>query len=509
MENRFIDDKGDYLMNISQILLDTAEKVPNHPAIVFRNESITFGEVAEKVKEKAVGLRKYGISNSSHVALMMGNKPEYAVAYFALLSLGATVIPLNPLFKENEISYILNDSEAAALIVDEIGLAEVQKARDTLSTVKMIISLQQTDSYIPWDEVRGEAADFFLETKNQEDNAQIIYTSGTTGKPKGALITHGNLEWMTETCIKMTEITNEDRVLVVLPLFHAYAKLQGLLQCVLTGCTIYLEERFIPDAILQKIADNKITVFLGVPTMYTMFLSLPKINELDFSHLRIAGCGGASLPMEIMEKVNVAMGVELGEGYGQTESTVMISCFPPNTEKQYGSVGLPLPGIELKIIDPNGQEVPVGEVGEIIFRGPNAMKGYYKKEEETNDTLRDGWVYTGDLARRDERGFLYIVDRKKDMIIRGGYNVYPREVEEVLYTHPDIVECAVIGESDPVFGEEVAAYIVTKSNRTPEEITLFCKQHLVHYKVPKKIYFLSELPKTATGKILKSPLKNK
>ncbi len=496
-------------MNISQILLNSAEKVPKHPAIVFRNESISYSVLAERVKEKAVGLRKYGITNGSHVGIMAGNKPEYAVAYFALLSLGATVVPINPLFKENELSYILNDSEATALIVDEIGLGEVQKAKAALSTVKMIISLQQTDSFIPWNDVSGDPADFFLESKSIEENAQIIYTSGTTGKPKGALITHGNLEWMTETCVKMTEITGEDRVLVVLPLFHAYAKLQGLLQCVFQGCTIYLEERFLPDPILQKLADEKITVFLGVPTMYTMFINLPKIYELDFSHLRLAGCGGASLPMEILEKVNAAMGVELGEGYGLTESTVMISCFPPNSERQYGSVGLPLPGIDLKVIDPNGREVPVGEVGEIIFRGPNAMKGYYKKAEETRDAIKAGWVYTGDLARRDERGYLYIVDRKKDMIIRGGYNVYPREVEEVLYTHPDIVECAVIGESDPIFGEEVAAYIVVKSSITPEEITRFCKVHLVHYKVPKKIYFLSELPKNATGKILKAPLKNK
>jgi long-chain acyl-CoA synthetase len=496
-------------VNIGQILLNSSEKVPNHPAIVFRNERISYRVLAEKVKEKAVGLRRYGIKNGSHVGIMIGNKPEYAVAYFALLSLGATVVPINPLFKEKEISYILNDSEATALIVDEIGLGEVQKAKDALSTVKMIISLQQADSCIPWKDVSGEPADFFLEPKSKEEHAQIIYTSGTTGKPKGALITHGNLEWMTETCVKMTEITGEDRVLVVLPLFHAYAKLQGLLQCVLQGCTIYLEERFIPDVILQKLADDKITVFLGVPTMYTMFISLPKIHELDFSYLRLAGCGGASLPLEILEKVNVAMGVELGEGYGQTESTVMISCFPPNSEKQYGSVGLPLPGIDLKIIDPNGREVPIGEVGEIIFRGPNAMIGYYKKEEDTLDAIKDGWVYTGDLARRDERGYLYIVDRKKDMIIHGGYNVYPREVEEVLYTHPEIVECAVIGESDPIFGEEVAAYIVTKTTITGEEISLFCKQNLVHYKVPRKIYFLPELPKNATGKILKSPLKNK
>jgi long-chain acyl-CoA synthetase len=501
--------KEEFVLNIAQLLLDSAHSRPSHPAIVFRNERISYEDLASSVKEKAVGLKKLGINDHSHVGLMIANKPEYAIAYFALLSLGATVIPINPTFKENEITYILNDADAEALIVDEVGLPEVKKSSRNFSTVKTIISLQPDESFVSWGEVRGEPAEFSLVPKNSEDPAQIIYTSGTTGKPKGALITHGNMKWMTETCIKMTELTSEDRVLVVLPLFHAYAKLQGLLQSIHTGCTIYLEERFIPNVILERISKEKITVFLGVPTMYTMFLSVPQIQELDFSHLRIAGCGGATLPLEIVQKVNQVMGVDIGEGYGQTESTVMISCFPPNSEKVHGSVGLPLPGMELRIVDPNGKDVPVGEVGEIIFRGPNAMKGYYKKEEETRDTIKDGWVYTGDLGKQDERGLLYIVDRKKDMIIRGGYNVYPREVEEVLYAHPDIVEAAVIGESDPTFGEEVAAYIVTKASKTTEEIIDYCKQRLAHYKVPRRIYFMEELPKTTTGKILKTPLKNK
>lgn len=496
-------------MNIAQFLLNSTKVRPKHPVIVFRDESISYEQITQKVKEKAVGLRKYGIKNNDHVGLMMANKPEYAIAYFALLSLGATVIPINPLFKENEITYILNDSEAVALIVDEIGVAEVTKSKGNLSTVDTFICLQPTEDYISWNEVSGEVADFFMEPKNKDDNAQIIYTSGTTGKPKGALITHGNMAWMTDTGSNMLELTEEDRILVVLPLFHAYAKLQGLLNAIYKGCTIYLEERFLPDVILKKISDYNITIFLGVPTMYTMFINLPQIKELDFSHLRTAGCGGATLPLEILEKVNAAMGVDIGEGYGQTESTVMISCFPPNSEKVHGSVGLPLPGMELKIVDPNGKEVPTGEVGEIIFRGPNAMKGYYKKEYETRETIKDGWVYTGDLGKQDERGLLYIVDRKKDMIIRGGYNVYPREVEEVLYTHPQIVECAVLGESDPTFGEEVAAYIVVREETTAENITEYCKERLAHYKVPRKIYFLEALPKNATGKILKAPLKNK
>jgi long-chain acyl-CoA synthetase len=496
-------------MNISQLLLNSAQERPNHPVIVFKGEKTSYQKFLQKVKQKAVGFRQYGIQNNSHVGLMMGNKPEYIVTYFALLSVGAIVIPINPTYKESEITHILNDSEAVALIVDETGLSEVQKAESNLSTVKTIFSLLPSEPYVSWNEVNGDEDDYFLVPKNNEDLAQIIYTSGTTGKPKGAMITHGNMEWMTQTSANMLELTSEDRTLVVLPLFHAYAKLQGLLNSILVGSTIYLEERFIPQVILERIANEKITIFLGVPTMYTMFVNLPQINELDFTHLRIAGCGGASLPLEILEKVNKTMGVNIGEGYGQTESTVMISCFPPNREKVHGSVGMPLPGMELKIVDPNGIEVPAGEVGEIIFKGPNAMKGYYKRDQETKDTIKDGWIYTGDLGRQDERGLLYIVDRKKDMIIRGGYNVYPREVEEVLYGHDEIVECAVVGESDPVFGEEIAAYVVVRRETSPDEITSYCKDRLAHYKVPRKIYFMAELPKTTTGKILKTPLKNK
>lgn len=496
-------------MNIAQLLLNSAQVRPKHPVIVFKEQETSYQELAQIVKQKAVGFRKYGIQNNTHVGVMIANKPEYIITYFALLSLGATVIPINPTFKENEITYILNDSEAEALIVDEVGVAEVQKAEKNFKTVKTIFTLQPVEGYVSWHGVDGEAADFFIVPKNEDDHAQIIYTSGTTGKPKGALITHGNMEWMTNTAANILEMTSKDRVLVVLPLFHAYAKLQGILNSMLVGSTIYLEERFIPNVILERIANEKITIFLGVPTMYTMFVNLPQINELDFSHLRIAGCGGASLPVEILEKVNKAMGVDIGEGYGQTESTVMISCFPPGVERVHGSVGLPLPGLELKIVDPNGLEVPVGEVGEIIFKGPNAMKGYYKKEEETKETIKDGWVYTGDLGKRDERGLLYIVDRKKEMIIRGGYNVYPREVEEALYGHSDIIECAVIGEPDETFGEEIAAFVVVRQPKTAEEIIAYCKEKLAHYKVPRKIYFLDGLPKNATGKILKAPLKNR
>ncbi len=496
-------------MNIAQILLDSAQTRPDHTVIVFKDRSFAYQELAEMVKSRAAGFSKDGIRNGTHVGLMMGNKPDYIVTYFALHSVGAVVIPINPTFKEGEITHILNDSEAAALVIDEIGIEAVKGAKPNLETVKTVYSLADDPDFIPLANVSGDQADYFIEAKENDDIAQIIYTSGTTGKPKGALITHGNLAWMTETGARVLELTEADRVLVVLPLFHAYAKLQGMLNSILVGATIFLEERFIPSVILEKIASEKITIFLGVPTMYTMFIQLPQINELDFSNLRVAGCGGASLPVEILEKVNAAMGVDIGEGYGQTESTVMISCFPQGTERVHGAVGYPLPGIEVKVVDPGGREVPRGEVGEIIFKGPNGMKGYYKREHETQETIKDGWVYTGDLGRQEDSGLLYIVDRKKDMIIRGGYNVYPREVEEVLYTHPDIIECAVVGEADATFGEEVAAYVVTRQERPADEIIGYCKEKMAHYKYPRKIYFMKELPKTTTGKILKTPLRNR
>lgn len=496
-------------MNIVELLSSTVDRLPDNPAIHFKDDILTFRKLQQKVFQAASGLRRLGVKEDTKVALMMTNRPEYIITYFAILANGATVVPLNPLFKELEVTYILNDSESEFLIIEELSRQVIETARLQFQSVKDIIYYgdEARSGYFNWKELLLHSSIAQPLQRKSMDTAQIIYTSGTTGNPKGAMISHANLNWMAITSAVFSEIKPGDRIMCVLPLFHAYAKLQGFLSPISHGATIYLEERFEPVSILDSIAKHKITVFLGVPTMYAMFVQCPNISKLDFSNLRIAGSGGASIPVEIIEKAKRRMGVEIAEGYGMTESTVMLTATPASAEKKHGSVGLPLPGVDLKIIDQEGKTVPSTSVGEIVFRGPNAMKGYYKKPQETENTIRNGWLYTGDLAYQDEDGYIFIVDRKKNLIIRGGYNVYPREIEEVLYTHSEIVECAVIGRPDPILGEKIVAYIVTKTTQNEKELQDFCTEKLVHYKVPDNICFIDQLPKSGTGKILKTALK--
>lgn len=504
----YIQNKGVILMNVVELLFNTAERLPHKAALVFRNHEITYGELKEQIGKIANGLQASGISENMNVGLMMTNRPEYIITYFALLTVGATVVPLNPQFREQELTYALNHSESEAFIYDSIVSEVVANAKKDLETVEIFISFDE-DSDCDWKKLLNyRSIDKYVE-RHGEDTAQIIYTSGTTGKPKGAMITHQNIAWMTDAMTKEQGTNEKDKLIVVLPLFHAFAKMASMWCPFYKGATVYIEERFVPDAILEMIERERITVFTGVPTMFTMFVHSPKLHQYDYSSLRVFGSGGASIPVEILERIKKEIGVDMIEAYGQTEATIMITSQPHDGEKVVGSVGRAIEGVDLRIITPDQKDVPQGEIGEIIFRGPNAMKGYYKNPEATKDTIRDGWVYTGDLGYQDEKGNVFIVDRKKDMIIRGGYNVYPREIEEVLYSHPEVVECAVIGEPDEVFGEEIVAYVVVKNQLNEEELDAFCRKKLARYKNPRIYRFIEALPKTVTGKILKGPLRKK
>lgn len=496
-------------MNVVSLLVQTANRLPQKTAMVFKNQPTSYGEMKEQVFKVANGLRAHGIKEDMNVGLMLTNRPEYVISYFAILALGATAVPINPQFKERELTYALNDSESTALIYDHLVSEIVLNAKKDFTSAKVLISFHGSNEPLcEWSKLLDYEPIAELAVRNGEDTAQIIYTSGTTGRPKGAMITHDNVAWMTKAMTYEIKTSEEDRLLVVLPLFHAYAKIAGLWCPFYKGATIYIEERFNPDLIMEMIGREKITVFYGVPTMFTMFVQSPKLKEFDYSSLRIFLSGGASLPVEIIERIKNEIGVEMIEAYGQTESTIIITCQPYDGEKVVGSVGRPISGVDLRIITQDDRDVPQGEVGEIIFRGPNAMKGYYKKPEATAETIRNGWTYTGDLGYQDKNGNVFIVDRKKDMIIRGGYNVYPREIEEVLYAHADIIECAVIGEEHAVFGEEIVAYVVAKNNLQEEELSAYCKKNLANYKVPRVFRFINELPKTVTGKILKGTLRN-
>jgi long-chain acyl-CoA synthetase len=501
--------KGGKRMNVIELLMSTTQRKPEKVALVFKGEKYTYQQLQEQIFRVAYGLKQLGITDNKNVGLMMTNRPEYVITYFAILAVGASVVPINPLFKEQEVTYILNDSEAEFLFIDELALKTVERLTTVLPKELKIISCakRQMEKYIPWISMLTSQAIEQPVQRKITDIAQINYTSGTTGHPKGAMITHSNLNWMAIACGSNFDVWPTDRVLCALPLFHAYAKLQCLLSPVTQGATIYLEERFETASVLKSMEENQITVYFGVPTMYTMFVHFPEISAYNLEHLRACFSGGASIPVEIIEKVKETMGVEICEGYGLTESTVGLTCNPVRGMKKIGSVGIPMAGVDLKIVDSEGIDVDLKQIGEIIFNGPNAMKGYYKKPEETENAIKNGWVYTGDLGYQDEEGYIYIVDRKKDMIIRGGYNVYPREIEEVIYTHKNVVECAVIGRPDPLYGERIVAYIVTNDNNNQEEFIRYCKERLVHYKIPDVICFIDELPKSGTGKILKVPLK--
>ena len=498
-------------MNIVELLTSTTSRLPDQPVIYFRRTPITYKELQDKVYNVAAGLKNLGVVKGTHVALMMTNRPEYIITYFAILANGGTVVPINPAFKEQEVTYIVNASESEILIIEDASKPVVEKAMDQFKTIKTIIYYSETvdERFLSWHELDTSASISEIVPLLESDVAQIIYTSGTTGNPKGAMITHGNLNWMAITAAVYNRFVPTDRVLCVLPLFHAYAKLQGFLAPLAHGCSIYLEEKFHPVETLKAIAENEITFFLGVPTMYAYFAQVRHlVGDLDFSKLRTAGSGGASLPEELLHKTNEWLGVDISEGYGLTESTVMLMTTHAFLPKKLNSVGMPLPGVDLKLVNAEGDEVALHEVGEVIFRGPNMMKGYYKKPDETANTIKDGWLYTGDLAYRDEDGYHFIVDRKKDIIIRGGFNIYPREIEELLYQHPAVVECSVIGRPDPVFGEKTVAYVVTKdAELTEEAVRDYCKEKLAEYKVPDYISFIEELPKSGTGKILKTALK--
>jgi len=341
-----------------------------------------------------------------------------------------------------------------------------------------------------------------------DDVAVILYTSGTTGKPKGAMLTHKNVYSNAQDTANYLKINGEDRVIATLPMFHVFCLTVALNAPLMNGGTVLIVPKFSPAKIFQLAREEKATIFAGVPTMYNFLYQYEEGKAEDLQTLRLCISGGASIPVALLKNFEQKFKVIISEGYGLSEASP-VTCFNPlDRPRKPGSIGTSIMNVENKVVNEFGEEVPVGEVGELIVRGPNVMKGYYNMPEETAHTIRDGWLYTGDLAKMDEEGYFYIVDRKKDMIIVGGYNVYPREVEEVLYSHPDVVEAAVIGVPDPNFGEAVKCFVVSRNpNLTEEQLIEYCREHLAKYKVPSSIEFLEELPKNTTGKILRRALK--
>ncbi|WP_438823716.1 fatty acid--CoA ligase family protein [Bacillus sp. JJ1764] len=487
-------------------------------------KSSTYAELDAAITKFASGLEKLGVKQGDHIALLLGNSPHFVISLYGALRLGATVIPVNPIYTQDEIGYILNNGDVKVVVGLDMMIPLAEKVHTHLPKVEHFIicetdqkgleqpGVENLSVYSKMKSFTDTVATGEITFKGPElqddDTAIILYTSGTTGKPKGAMLTHKNLYSNAKDIGDYLKMNSDDKVITVLPMFHVFCLTVALNAPLLSGASLLIEPKFSPKEIFRITKEYKATVFAGVPTMYNFLYQFPESNPEDLQSLRLCISGGASLPVALLKNFEQKFNVLISEGYGLSEASP-VTCFNPlDRPRKAGSIGTSILNVENKVVNELGEEVPVGEVGELIVRGPNVMKGYYKMPEETAATIREGWLYTGDMARMDEQGYFYIVDRKKDLVIVGGYNVYPREVEEVIYNHPDIVEVAVLGIPDPNQGEAVAAYVVSKNpDVTAEQLLAYCKEHLAKYKVPTTIEFLEELPKNTTGKILRRALK--
>src|SRR4051812_14009317 len=487
--------------NLGQILADSAERYADRPAIRLDDAVITYQQLDEASARAAALLKSKGVQPGDRVGIMLPNVPYFAVAYYGVLRAGGTVVPMNVLLKGREVAFYLSDPGAKVLFAWHEFADSARQGGEEAGAEVIEVKPGEFEALLAEHE-----PDFTVEPRDDDDAAVILYTSGTTGKPKGATLTHRN---MSENSIHgaqgLMSITEDDVILGALPLFHSFGQTCCLNGAIRSGATLTMIPRFNPAKALEIIQRDKVTLFEGVPTMYHALLNHPERDQYDTSCLRLCISGGAALPVEVLKGFEEAFGCKILEGYGLSETSPVASFNHPDKERKPGSIGTPIEGVEMKVVDEDGNEVDQGEVGEIAIRGHNLMKGYWNREDATEEVMRDGWFHTGDMAQVDEDGYFFIVDRKKDMIIRGGYNVYPREIEEVLYEHPAVSEAAVVAVPDEKMGEEVGAAVVLKDGEdaSEDDIRDFVKQRVAAYKYPRRLWFLDELPKGPTGKILK------
>jgi len=497
--------------NLATILREGALAHPDKPMLLLGPHALTYGEVDTLAGRLAAGLRAAGLRRGDAVAVQLPNVPEFVVTYFGALKAGLTVVPLNPLLKAPEIAYHLRDSAARLLVTFDAFAAEAARGvADAGDQVRMHVVGDAGDA-ARFEELYAAEDDRDIEPMSSEDTAVIIYTSGTTGRPKGAELTHFQMYMACSVAGDTFAYRDDDVSMAVLPLFHVFGLSSVMNTAVYSGATLVLVPRFDVGAVLDGIEQHRVTVFCGVPTMFIALMHAD-LSGRDVSALRICVSGGASIPGEVIKGFEAAYpGAPILEGYGLSETCALATFNRSAEERRVMSIGKRMWGIEVRVVDDQDNPLPPGpdNVGEIVLRGHNVMKGYRGRPDATAEAMRGGWFHTGDIGYGDEDGFFYIVDRKKDLVIRGGFNVYPREVEEVLHEHPAVLEAAVVGRSDDRLGEEVVAFVSVRpgSSTTPEEMVGFCKERLAAYKYPREVRLVEALPKGPSGKVLKTDLR--
>ncbi|HNR93768.1 MAG TPA: long-chain fatty acid--CoA ligase [Kiritimatiellia bacterium] len=499
-------------LSVPDALRQNAKLHAGAPAIVFGGRTLDFQTVDAQSDRVAAGLHARGIRKGDRVALYCINSDFFALAYFGIQKTGATVVPINLLLNPKEINYILKDSGAKAMIYFEAFAGNVKAATEDVELLgrACIGANKAGEGDLLWPELLSDQKPPAVVFNPAEDVAAILYTAGTTGHPKGAMLTHTNLvsnAWSVSQALPLEP--GKDSILLVLPMFHAFAATAGMLYSMLHGICVIPLPRFEPHETAKALAATKAGMFMGVPSMYNVLLHLPDECTEMFSSLKYCISGGAAMPVEVMKAFETRYGKLIYEGDGPTECSPVTCVNPIGGKRKPASVGLPVPLVEMKIMDDTGKEVSHGTIGEICVRGPNVMKGYWNQPEETAASFFGEWFRTGDLGTEDDDGYFFIVDRKKDMLIVNGMNVYPRVVEEVLYQFEPVREAAVIGEPHELHGEIPVAYVALKEGRkaTANDVRNYCRSNLGRYEVPRKVFFMDALPKNAAGKIMKRELR--
>ncbi|XJZ28866.1 long-chain fatty acid--CoA ligase [Bacillota bacterium Lsc_1132] len=504
-------------LNLYTLLDQTALEFPTRTAIIYEDQQLTYGALKDRVDRLAGAWLQFGCKKGERIGLMISNHPSYCISYYAALKLGLMIVQINPMYTPRELLEIVQDAGLEHLIVEPENFAKIAEFPSALfknlflsEASNVIGSCHSIDELIE----NSEPIEPVCSVSAKTDVAVIQYTGGTTGKKKGAMLTHFNLlanVLQSKALYGEKMLFGDETVLTATPLYHVYGMTAGMNLGIYIGATNILVKKFQVDEVLEIIQKHRTTFFPGVPKMYNAFVNHPDIEKYKLNGFKFCSSGSAPLPVEILKKFERLTGAAIGEGYGLSETSPSTHRNPPDGLRKVGSIGIPLPGTECRIVDENGAELPEKTVGELLIKGPQVMLGYWNKPEETNQALRDGWLYTGDLATVDEDGYFYIVGRKKEMIIIGGFNVYPQEVEGVLYEHPDVQEAAVVGVPDQEFGEMVKAFVVPKAYRTIDlnELREFCYQQLTRYKVQKVFEIVDSLPRNSVGKLLKRMLVEK